>query len=56
MARCIDSDAANQELRAYEVVRLISGLWNKLDMRTSMPMDGLTDDDIIAALEEEYFT
>jgi hypothetical protein len=54
MSLCFDSDAANQEPRAYVVVKLISGLWNKLDMRTGMHTDGLIDDDLIAALGEEY--
>jgi hypothetical protein len=55
MSPCFDSDAARQEPRAYVVVKLISGLWNKLDMRTDMHTDGLIDDDLIAALGEEYY-
>jgi hypothetical protein len=55
MALCFDSDAANQEPRAYVGVKLTSGLWNKLDMRMGMHTDGLTDDDLIAALGEEYY-
>jgi hypothetical protein len=55
MSLCFDSDAANQELRTYVVVKPMSGLWNKLDMRTGVHTDGLTDDDLIVALGEEYY-
>jgi hypothetical protein len=55
MALCSDSDSANQEPRTYVVVKLLSGLWNKLDMRTGVHTDGLTDDDLISALGEECY-